>query len=230
MKIKFGCVYKKLNDSFNDQHYYIYVPVIWKDKEEKLHYRMVDTYEIGNPYETKSMEERIKFLEQANQGETSWKIYHNCYDYYYTNYYELTSDELNDNEWKLICDLHDYKRISANDTNEYREEDVVRRLPLWNEDGYDWNYGEGYHCNYVRKDAKKDGTCVYINAMYSCNFEFTSDWKLDDFEKTCKECLKMTLDRGYKTKIKKKLKEIKKYKELKKEFKDFQNKLFKKEG
>lgn len=68
MKMIFGGVYKrKGHDTHNDQHYYIYIPVAYKKKDGVIRYRMVDTYEAERHYGTAgAMEDRIKYLEQAN--------------------------------------------------------------------------------------------------------------------------------------------------------------------
>ena len=116
MKMLFGGVYKrKYPTSWNDQQYGYYVPCIYEDKEGKTRYRMVDTYMIGNlcwrsTDSTKEMEKRIEFLEGANKGESAWRIFFGCRDYYYQNIVNLYSDELNEDEWELIADLIETQR------------------------------------------------------------------------------------------------------------------------
>ena len=226
MKMMFGGVYKrKWDDTHNDQHYYIYIPVIYKNDKGISYYRMVDTRVINNPCWGKiDMEKRLWYLEQANCGETSHKIFFNVYDYYYQNYYTLSSDELDEKEWELLADLHDYRLIDDNEVYDYLEEDKIMYIPLWNEDCYRWGSGcVGHH--YVKKTAKKDGYSVYLNALSNYSFGF-KDWKAKTLEETCKNVLQnMALGYGKKKEIKNMLKKIKKYLQLSNEYDQFCKKL-----
>ena len=222
MKMVFGGVYRRLRLTFNDQAYGIYIPVIWKDKEGGIHYRMVDTHMIQNPcWVDKSMSKRLWYLEQANMGETSWMIYMGCNNYYYRNVVDLTSDELSENEWELRGDLHDYKMVNDDEANEYLDEDLIERCPLWAEDYYRWGSGS-VGPNFVRKDAKKDGYKYYSNALSNYGFGFDSDYRLNELERKCKEALTtMTLGYGKKKEIRNTLKKIRKYRKLSKEYDNF---------
>ena len=192
---------------------------------------MVDTYMIQNPcWVDKSMEKRLWFLEQANCGQTSSKIFYDCNNYFYRNIKDLNSDELDESEWELIGDLHDYRLVDDNEANEYLDEDLIRYCPLWNEDYYRWN-SRWVGANYVKKTAKKDGYRYYRNALDNYSFGFTSDWRLDELEQKCKEALAtMTFDYGYKKNVKNTLKEIRKYRKLAREYKIFCDNLRKKRG
>ena len=226
MKMIFGGVYeRKGHDTYNDQHYYIYIPVAYKDKDGIIHYRMVDTYEAEKLYGTaKTMEDRVKHLEQANCGESSWGIYHGPSNYYYQNYYNLPSDELDEKEWELLADLHDYKPVDDREVYDYLEEDKIMYVPLWQEDHYRWN-GGGVGLHYVKKDAKKDGYSVYRNALSNYSFDF-DDWRAKTLEETCKDVLQnMALGYGKKKEIKNMLKKIKKYLQLSNEYDQFCKKL-----
>lgn len=221
-KMIFGAIYRrKHNDKPNDQHYHIYIPVAYKDKDGIVQYRMVDTYEVKRPrskvgeteYDTK-----IKFLEQAYLGESSWNIFYGPCDYYYQNYYNIDSDELNDKEWELIADLRDYKIVSDGEAKEYLREDTLTYIPLWNEDHYRWSNGRVGRC-FVKKDAQKDGWRIYNKALNDYPFGFESDYRLDKLEQTCKNVLdNMKIGYGKKKTIRNTLKKIKKYKKLSKEY------------
>ena len=222
MKVIFGAVYRKIHDTNNDQHYHHYIPVAHKTEDGVIKYKMVDTYMIGNPCWGKTgYDKKIWFLEQANCGETSWKIYYGSSGYYYQNYYTIDSLELNENEWELIADLHDYKIISDDETRNYLREDLVEYLPLWNEDNYRWGSGLVGSC-FVKKSAMKDGWKVYHKSLIDNDFGFATEWKLEPLEKTCKEVLaNMRLGYGVKAKIKRTLKKIKKYRQLSNEYEEF---------
>lgn len=223
MKVIFGAVYRrKTNDSHNDQHYYCYIPVAYKTEDGVIKYKMVDTYMIRNTcWADTSYDKKIWFLEQANCGETSSKIYYDHRNYYYQNYYTIDSLELNEDEWELIADLHDYRIISDDETRNYLQEDLVKYLPLWNEDNYRWGSGRVGSC-FVKKNAKKDGWKVYLKSSDDNYFGFDTEWRLESLEKTCKEVLaNMELARGHKTEIKRTLKKIRKYRELSKEYDKF---------
>lgn len=226
MKMIFGGVYKrKVYDTCNEQHYYIYIPVAYKNKDGVIRYRMVDTYEAERQYGTaRAMEDRIKYLEQANCGESSWGIYHGPSNYYYQNYYNLSSDELDEKEWELLADLHDYKPVDDREVYDYLEKDKIMYIPLWREDCYRWGSGcVGLH--YVKKDAKKDGYSVYRNALSNYSFGF-DDYEAKRLEETCKNVLQnMALGYGKKKIIKNMLKKIKKYLQLSKEYDLFCKKL-----
>lgn len=226
MKMIFGGVYKRKGyDTRNDQHYYIYIPVIYQDTNGVTRYRMVDTRVIDNPCWGKiDMEKRLWYLEQADRGETSYKIFHDVSGYYYQNYYNLSSDELDEKEWELLADLHDYKPVDDREVYDYLEEDKIMYVPLWREDHYRWESGcVGLH--YVKKAAKKDGYSVYCNALSNYSFGF-DDYGAKRLEETCKDVLQnMALGYGKKKEIKNMLKKIKKYLQLSKEYDQFCQKL-----
>lgn len=230
MKIFFGGVYKrKCCDTHNDQRYYIYIPVIYQDTNGVTHYRMVNTKVIDKPCWGKiNMEKRLWYLEQANRGTTSYKIFHDVSGhvsgYYYQNYYNLSSDELDEKEWELLADLHDYKTVDDREVYDYLEKDKIMYIPLWHEDCYRWDDGcVGHH--YVKKDAKKDGYSVYRNALSNYSFGFDG-YGAKRLEETCKDVLQnMTLGYGKKKEIKNMLKKIKKYLQLSREYDQFCKKL-----
>lgn len=230
MKMIFGGIYrKKYGRIYNDQQYGFYVPVAYKDKDDNIKYRMVDTYMIPNPCWGKiNMEKRIWFLEQANCGETSWKIFFGPDNYYYKNYENIGSDELNEETWELVADLHDFTSISDEDARDYNEKDLTPLIPLWNEDSFRWNNGASGK-RYVRKSAKKDGVNAYWHILGNQRSLFKSKWELNDFEEGLKNILNhMSLPYGFKKKVKNELKKIKKYRQLAKEYDEFCEKLNKK--
>lgn len=228
MKMLFGGVYKRKGNYFwNEQMYGIYIPVIYIDKNGVKHYRMVDTYEVEKyfssvPAELKSdTEKAIWRLEQANCGETSWHIYTGPSNYYYKNCVDLINDELDENNWELIANLHDYIKINPIDAEEYSDEDLIEHIALFNEDGYSWNYGARYNCTYVKKDAVKNGWRMFQKAKNDHYLDFLSDWDIEKLINKCKECLTMKLKYGQKSAIKRHIKKTKKYLKLKEEFDQF---------
>lgn len=230
MKMIFGGIYRRKRatyDSLNNQRYDYYIPAAYKDPDSgEVKYKMVDTYMISRPCWGKlddrtDMEKRLWYLEQANCGETSWKIFFGHRDYYYQNIVNLASDELNEEYWELIADLHDYEIISDEESLDYLAQDLLDRVPLWNEDTYRWHCG-GVGKVYLRKGAKKDGWKVYCHAEDTYSFGMTGDWKLDALEKTCKDVLQnMSVVRGKKKRIKNTLRKIRKYRKLAKEYYEF---------
>lgn len=223
MNIIFGGIYRRRkDDNRNDQHYYYYIPVAYTTKDGVTKYKMVDTYMVRNPCWGKAtFEQKIWYLEQANCGETSAQIFFGSAEYYYQNYYTIDSLELNDNDWELVADLHDYKMISDDEAREYMDEDLLKYLPLWNEDHYRWGSGAVGSC-FVKKDANKDGWKIYSKASNDYVFSFKSTYYLDLLEQTCKDVLaNMKLGYGKKTEIRKTLKKIKKYRKLAKEYDEF---------
>ena len=219
MKMLFGGVYRrKWGTPRNDQSYGLYIPVIKLRDDGIIGYRMVDTHMVRNPCWGKTdMEKRLWYLEQANRGETSGMIYYGPSNYYYSNYFELNSDELNENEWELVIDLHDCKIVDDRDANEYLEQDVVRYLPLWHEDNYRWSSG-GVGCNYVKKNAQKDGYKVYLNGLRNYSFGF-ADYCARDTIEVCEKVLQnMKVSYGKKKEIKKTIKKAKKYLKLSDEY------------
>jgi hypothetical protein len=222
IKIIFGAVYRRRGgDSGNDQHYHYYIPVAYK-KDETTKYRMVDTYMVQNPcWGNTDYAKKLWYLEQANCGETSWQIFAGHREYYYQNYYDIGSLELDDAYWEMIGDLHEYRIISDGEAEEYTQEDLLKYLPLWNEDFYRWGSGLVGSC-FVKKDAKKDGWLIYDKSLRYNNFGFTSSYRLNDLEKTCKDVLgNMKLGYGKKKKIKTMLKKIRKYRKLSREYDEF---------
>lgn len=219
----FGAIYRQKKHRFtNDQEYGIYIPVIYEDKQGKLHYRMVDTYMVPNPCWGKvDLEKKLWYLEQANRGETSWMIYYGCDNYYYKNVINLSSDELDEAVWEMLGDLHDYRIIGDDACLDYLAEDLLESKPLWHEDNYRWHGGYA-GSNYLKKTAKKDGWKTYCHAVHENAPTFTCSYCLEDLEKTCKEVLSsMSLKRGEKKPIKNTLKKIRKYRKLQQEYQAF---------
>jgi len=222
MKAIFGAIYRRLNDSRNEQHYYLYIPVAYV-KDGTTRYKMVDTYEIPNPcWADESYEKKLWYLEQANCGETSAKIFYGPNDYYYQNYYELNSLELDDSVWKLVADLHDYRMIRDDEAREYLPEDLVMYLPLWLGDSYRWGTGGKVGRCFVKNNAQKDGWKIYIKSLADNDFHFTPDWRLKNLKETCKNVLaNMKLGYGKKKEIKNTLKKLNKFSRLSKEYDNF---------
>lgn len=229
MKIIFGGIYKRKHESHaygDDQWYGYYIPVAIKHGDKTL-YKMVDTYTVKRTnisLRGTDMESRLWLLEQANCGETSYGIFYGHNDFYYQNFVELGSDNLDENEWELVADLHDYELVSDNESSHYLKQDLLECVPLWFEDSYRAGSGFSYVVGrtYVKKGAKKNGWLVYRHALYEYPFEFTSGWRLDELEKVCTQVLQtMSLKRGCKKPIKNTLKEIKMYRKLVKEWNDY---------
>lgn len=227
MKMIFGGIYRRKKGTFsflNKQRYDYYIPVAYREKEDApIQYKMTDTYMVPNPYlgDNATIEKRLWFLEQANCGETSGKIFWGHGEYFYQNIVVLSSDELDEDEWELVADLHEYSIISDEDAKDYSEKDLLKYVPLWNEDSYRWHsYGVGKI--YLRKGAKKDGLKRYYHSLEQHSLTMNPLWDLDCLEKDCKDILKnMELPRGGKAEIKITLKKVRKYRKLAKEYKNF---------
>ena len=218
MKMLFGGIYTRKNEThYNDQSYGIYIPVIYKEGE-KLRYRMVDTHMVENPcWGSDDMTKRIWYLEQADCGETSWKIFFGPSNYYYKNFFELESDELKDSEWELVADLHDYRIVDDIEVYDYLDEDVLIHMPLWDEDFYRW-HSRGVGRNYVKKYAKKDGYKVFRNGLSNNSFGF-SDYTARKMKDICEDVLKnMKVGYGKKKEIRDTIKRAKKYLQLSDEY------------
>lgn len=160
MKIKFGCIYQGISrHSCNEQQYGYYIPVCWVDKEGKEHWRMVDTYMVQPSSVVKTLEERQKFLLEANKGETSHCTYWGPRQYYYQNYMQLDSDELNENCWEVVIDLLQCEKIvPESEVDDYDTADITEKIPMYWEDSYNWYTGPG---NYYLKPGKQKS----INAI-----------------------------------------------------------------
>lgn len=218
----FGAVYRrKISDTVNDQHYYYYIPVACKINEA-VKYGMVDTYMVRNPcWGQVGYAKKIWYLEQANCGETAYSIFTGSHDYYYKNYYNIGSLELDETVWEMVADLHEYRIISENEAREYLSGDLAMYIPLWNEDCYRWHSEEVGSC-FVRKDVRKDGWKVYSKCLYDNYFDFKDNGRLNFLEENCKNVLaNMKLGYGKKKEIRKTLSKIRKYRQLSKEYDKF---------
>lgn len=146
MKIKFGCVYKrkdKLNHAcLDNQHYDYYIPVCYVNREGKECWRMVDTYMIKRLayVGSNTLEQRKKFLLEANKGDTSWLIYNGPYNYYYKNYFDLQSDELGETKWKEYMNINECSNIIF-EVDKYEADDVYKNVPFYYEDALNWSAG-----------------------------------------------------------------------------------------
>ena len=155
MEIKYGALYKengnlrycfpRYYDSLNDQKYHLWIPIRVKtDKVDKVY--MVDTYQAYR--ERGDYEKQLAQLkEYGEEKDNSWYA-NQTSDYYYSAKVELTKHTMQ--AFDFYIDLDDYRVMKSSEEYDYKDEDIVRNIRLYNEH----NYPNGL--TLVRKDAKID--------------------------------------------------------------------------
>lgn len=194
MKIKFGCIYRRLNNSLsNSQQYGYYIPVCWVDENNHEHWRMVDTYMV-QPYATiKTLEQRRNFLLEANKGKSSYCIYWGSSNYYYKNYTQLYSDELDENVREIAIDLTGCEKICPErEVEEYEPDDVTEKIPMYWEDSYDWYSGPGNY--YVKPGKQKSNNAIAFslrnkitNTVYLKDLNYETKYYYEALKEYCDE-------------------------------------------
>ena len=230
-KIVFGGLYKVKAGTWNggclnDQCYCLAVPVM--DSDGNLW--MQDTYQLDRPFKDcgeNISNAAIREICGFNEG------YNGCClkrarNYYYKNQRKIITENDLDG-FDLICDLHDYRALEPwEDYREYKSKDIVRRAILFNEHGFNWDYGT-MGATLVRKNADKDSVCMLNKAIedaYS-NFKWPNGWwnikEVDNAIKHCAEEGTLTDELSVKASAVKMLDG--KLKELRAEFESFQKML-----
>lgn len=194
MKIKFGCIYRRLNNySQNEQAYGYYIPACWVDENNHEHWRMVDTFMV-QPYATiKTLEQRRNFLLEANKGKSSYCIYWGPSNYYYSNYIQLKSDELDENDWEIVIDLTQCEKICpSSEVDEYETDDVTEKIPMYWEDSYSWYSGPGNY--YVKPGRQKSNNAIAFglrnkitNEVYLKDLNYETKYYYEALKEYCDE-------------------------------------------
>lgn len=174
-KVIFGGVYSyshhRFDDSVlqNDQIYHQAVPVL--DKNDDVW--MIDTYQIkrgpykhieGNSDRQDQYQSAVSNLVSGQEPKHGdWLIY-DSREYYHKGCERIKNESML-SDYKLICNLKEYRRAERNeDPNDYNREDVVRGIKLYFECGYEWNRGPvGW--TLIKKSAVKDRLIQYSNLL-----------------------------------------------------------------
>ena len=153
--IKYGSLYRendnirlylpKYYDYLNDQKYHLWIPIRVKtDKVEKIY--MIDTYQSYRVYG--DYEKQLAQLKKYGEEEdNSWYAYR-VYDYYYSAIVELNEETIK--AFDFYIDLDDYRVMKNNEKDDFKDEDIVEGIKLYNEHAYP------YGLTLVRKNAKID--------------------------------------------------------------------------
>lgn len=193
-KVVFGGLYKVDGGTWgggnlNDQCYCLAVPVI--DDDGNLW--MQDTYQLERP----SMKDgenisdaAIRIICEFGEGYNGYCVKRARWDYYYKNQRQII-DEDDLNRFHLICDLHDYRALEPwEDYREYKSKDIVHRAILFNEHGFNWDYGT-MGATLVRKNADKDSVCMLNKAIQDAysNFKWPNGWyNIEEVDNAVKHC------------------------------------------
>lgn len=193
-KVVFGGLYKVKAGTWNggrlnDQCYCLAVPVM--DSDGNLW--MQDTYQLDRPFKDcgeNISNAAIREICGFGEGYNGYCL-QRAKNYYYKNQREIiTEDDLD--RFDLICDLHDYRALEPwEDYREYKSKDIVHRAILFNEHGFNWDYGT-MGAKLVRKNADKDSACILKKAIQDAyaGFEYPRDWfKIDEIDKAVKRCV-----------------------------------------
>lgn len=172
-KVVFGGLYEvksgtwNSSGGFNDQAYYLAVPVM--DKDGNLW--MQDTYQLPHPSSLNGKSKTDAAIDDVcsfGPGYSGWVVKRAIADYYYKNQKQIYFEDDLD-RFELIADLHDYRGLKAGeDYRDYKSEDLIRGVQLYFEHGYSWDYGP-VGVILVRKDAEKNSKCVLNKAIEDVN-------------------------------------------------------------
>lgn len=191
-KIIFGGVYTVDRDDFkkycptqliglNDQHYDLWVPAVSIVDNEEVYY-MIDTYQINRirfkyqhcPDTEIAHQGLIEGLEELKNPEKGQYAVHYVYGFFYKAIIKVTDENIN--IFKLNFDLHDFEIISEEDARYYNDEDVRRRVRLYNEHKYPTGITllrRGSQINFDKKltalihDIEKDISRPHASKVYN---------------------------------------------------------------
>lgn len=191
-KIIFGGVYTVNRDDLkkycsnqirglNDQHYGLWVPAASIVDNEEVYY-MIDTYQINRirfEYQHSCdtdivYQGLIEGLEELKDPEKGKHAVNYAYNYFYTAIIKVTNENIN--IFKLNFDLHDFEIISEEDARYYNDEDIRRRVRLYNEHKYPTGITllrRGSQINFDKKlialihDIEKDISKPYASKVYN---------------------------------------------------------------
>lgn len=193
-KVVFGGLYEVKSGTwggkggFNDQAYYLAVPVM--DSEGNLW--MQDTYQLDRPHKTNGeniSDAAIRNICGFGKGYNGYCI-KRARDYYHKNQRKIIN-EYDLDGFELIVDLHGYRALEPwEDYRDYKQDDIVHRVILFNEHGFDWDYGT-LGATLVRKAAQKDSTRmlekVIADAYAGCGYPH-GYWKIGEIDKYVELC------------------------------------------
>lgn len=186
----------RYNDNFNHQHYGIWIPVHYINKNNEDNYYMIDTYQVdGDLYENRfgtkeiQLEEILKGLENLKdgKGKSGW-VCNMPYDYYYSAIVKLTDENLA--IFHFIADLHNYKIVDKEATRYYDEKDYLYGIRLYN----CHNYPTGIYL--LKKNAQINydkKIKVKLSDMFKYNIETpksASNYVVDEILELEKEAIK----------------------------------------
>lgn len=150
----YSVCHNRWNDraGYNSQIYRQAVPV----RREDGSIWMQDTYQIKNPCLTQdNLDNCIQRLLNLENPENGERIIIESRDYYHTGNEKLSESKLRE-DYKLICNLHDYRLLKRHeDARKYRDSDLITRVHLYNRHGYTMTYGD-VGVTLVKKDAVTD--------------------------------------------------------------------------
>lgn len=195
-KVVFGGLYDVKGGTWdrdgglNDQCYCLAVPVM--DEDGNLW--MQDTYQLERPSRKNNetiTDAAIREICSFGEGYNGWCVRRARSNYYYKNQMEImTEDDLS--HFELICDMHDYRYLEPwEDYRDYKPEDIVHRAILYNEHGFNWDYGT---CGVilVRKNAEKDPVRMLKRATQNVYSDFkwpNGSWRIKDLDEEEKRCI-----------------------------------------
>lgn len=147
--IKPGNVYKYRCD--NNQSYGYMVPVRTSNGWD-----FIDTYFLDMPSrksgETND-EASIRRIIELGSSEHDRYVSRLASSFYYNNI-RLSENEV-PCDLRLVFNLNDYNVVSRRDCDDYDSHDVIRYVPLYFEQHYDWDSGRSLGLCFVRKNAEK---------------------------------------------------------------------------
>lgn len=169
-KVVFGGLYKVKSGTWemapcgwcvNDQCYLWAVPIM----DDKGNLWMQDTYQLKPPFHLNGKSKTDAAIDDVcsfGPGYNGWVVKHARGNYYYKNQMEIMNDNDLDH-FEFVADLHDYRGLkSGEDYLDYKNEDIISGVKLYNEHGYSWHYG-AVGVKLVRKDARKNNMRILQN-------------------------------------------------------------------
>lgn len=150
----------------NDQSYGVCVPV-----RTSRGWDLIDTYQIDHVCmrggETAD-EASIRRVIELAKTEHDHYVRRRTYEFYHHN--GLTDITGPRRDFTLICNLTEMRVVGDREAEDYDPEDVVRHVPLYNEQHFSWSLGRTMGLTLVRRDAKpSDHRC--LSALISDAYE-----------------------------------------------------------
>lgn len=174
----------------NDQGYGYMIPV-----KTSKGWDFIDTYQLGVPWRKKEgetgVDASIRQIIELGCDEHDGYVSRVTSSFYYHNVHYM-NDKI-PYGLRLLFNLNDYEAASEHECNDYDDDDVIKFVPLYFEQNYNWRFGKTLGLCFIRKNAEKSPINEFKNLLSEVSDSITepSVWyaanRLDEVKKKLSE-------------------------------------------